>query len=80
MGVFINIRLARGAMFSNQSLPSHHRDKCEGAPLLQMGQPAGAIAQRQQADDLSAWRSDIHGIDREVQFSDFAPGNVQAMG
>lgn len=67
-------------MFSYPSPLSHHLDEREGAPTLQMGQTFGAAAQRQQTDDLHVWRSDIHGIDRELQFADIDPRVVQAMG
>ena len=67
-------------MFSYQLPISHHLEDGNGAPFLQMGQPAGITSQRQQTDDLRAWRNDSHGLKRELQFTDLDDKDVQAMG
>lgn len=52
-------------------------------PSLQMGQLVGMGPQRQHADSFDrseAYPGDRHGIDRETQFADDSPPEVQALG
>lgn len=66
-------------MFSNDTR-SHHLEAWNDAPLVQMGQPSHRLDQRQQTDNLPAFRADMHGLEREVQFSDFGEREMQALG
>jgi hypothetical protein len=59
---------------------SHHLEAWDDAPLMQMGQPSVRVAQRQLTDNLPSARVDMHGLEREVQFSDFHESEMQAIG
>lgn len=59
---------------------SYHLDMWADAPVVQMGQPSSRMDQRQQTDSLPSLRTDMHGLEREVQFADFGDRELQAMG
>ena len=60
--------------------PSHHMEAWPEAPLLQMGQPVGAMDQRQQSDRIEPYQGDSHGVERELQFADVGLPQLQALG
>ena len=52
-------------------------------PSLQMGQLVGMGPERQPADRfdrMDVYPGDRHGIERETQFADASPPEVQALG
>lgn len=67
-------------MFSFEPQSRHHFGHDSEPPAWQMGQPAGAVIQRQQTDNLPSGRSDAHGVERELQFADLEYPQTQAMG
>ena len=63
--------------------PKHLLTDWPEPPSLQMGQLVGVGPQRQHADSLDnseVHPDDCHGVDRESQFADDSPPEVQAVG
>lgn len=67
-------------MMSSFHTTFHHLESFSDGPVLQMGQPASALSERQHTDNLAPYRNDSHGLERELQFADLEYVEPQAMG